>query len=223
MLEVKDVTYSYDKKKAVLKGVNASFSKGNLYCIEGKSGSGKTTLLSLLAGLDRVRDGDIKIEGESLKQANLDDYRAQKIGVIFQGYNLMMQLSGLDNVLLSMAISKHKQQNQRAFALSLLKQMGIDEEKAGRKVIELSGGEQQRVAIARALSHSPSYLFADEPTGNLDAKTEKMIMEIFKQLTQQGKCIVIVTHSNRVVQYADQIYRMRSGVLQEQTVSQSYQ
>lgn len=218
MLEVKDLTYSYDGKKAVLKGIHASFSKGNLYCIEGKSGSGKTTLLSLIAGLDRVKVGDINIEGESLKTANLDDYRARKIGVVFQGYNLMIQLSGLDNVLLSMAISKTKHDNRTKFALDLLAQVGIDEEKARRRVVELSGGEQQRVAIARALSHSPAYIFADEPTGNLDSETEQTIMEIFKNLTAAGKCIIIVTHSNRVVQYADHIYRMRNGVLREQPV-----
>lgn len=213
MLEIRDLNYSYTGKSNVLQNVSASFKKGKLYCIEGKSGSGKTTLLSLIAGLNRVKDGDILIEEESLKAIDLDYYRSNKIGVIFQAYNLMMQLSALDNVLLSMYISKVKATSHEKYALELLMQVGIDEEKARRKVIELSGGEQQRVAIARALSHSPEYLFADEPTGNLDEETEKTIMEIFKKLVSEGICIIIVTHSNRVVKYADQIYRMRKGVL----------
>lgn len=216
MLEIRDLNYTYTGKKNVLQNISASFEKGKLYCIEGKSGSGKTTLLSLISGLDRVKDGDILIEDESLKNIDLDYYRSNKIGVIFQAYNLMMQLSALDNVLLSMYISKVNVESHEQYALELLMKIGIDEEKARRKVIELSGGEQQRVAIARALSHSPEYLFADEPTGNLDADTEKTIMEIFRQLVEQGICIIIVTHSSRVVKYADQIYRMRKGVLSMQ-------
>lgn len=213
MLEVKNVSYTYTGKIDVLQDVSASFEKGKLYCIEGKSGSGKTTLLSLISGLDRIKVGDITIENESLKSIDLDYYRSNKIGVVFQAYNLIMQLSALDNVLLSMYISKVDTKNHTQYALDLLEQVGIDKDKANRKVIELSGGEQQRVAIARSLSHAPDYIFADEPTGNLDAGTEKTIMQIFKDLVKQGKCIIIVTHSNRVVTYADKIYRMRQGQL----------
>lgn len=215
MLEVKNVTYTYTGKQDVLHNVTARFGKGNLYCIEGQSGSGKTTLLSLISGLDRVKTGDITIDNESLKGIDLDQYRSNKIGVVFQSYNLLMQLTALDNVLLSMYISKIKKENPVEFALGLLASIGIEESKARRKVIELSGGEQQRVAIARALSHEPDYLFADEPTGNLDASTEKMIMELFQKFSQSGKCVVIVTHSPSVITYADQVYQMNAGCLNE--------
>lgn len=214
MLEIKDVVYSYDKRNTILNNITANFEKGILYCIEGKSGSGKTTLLSLMSGLDKVDDGDIMIDGESLKRIDLDHYRSNKIGVIFQSYNLLMQLTGLQNILLSMYISKVKVDDPKKHVFDLLNLVGISQEKANRKVIELSGGEQQRIAIARAISHSPDYIFADEPTGNLDKKNEKNIMEIFKELVKQGKCIIIVTHSSSVTKYSNQIYKMKNGELQ---------
>lgn len=213
MLEIKNLTYSYTGKVKVLKSLNANFEKGKLYCIEGASGSGKTTLLSLISGLDRISEGDIVIENESLKTIDLDKYRSNKIGVIFQAYNLLMQFTALDNVLLSMYISKVRTPKPEEFALEILDKVGITEDKAKRKVIELSGGEQQRVAIARAISHSPEYIFADEPTGNLDSETERTIMELFEELVSEGRCVIIVTHSNRVVKYADQIYKMKRGIL----------
>lgn len=213
MLNIENVSYAYTGNKFVLKEIDASFEKGKMYCIQGKSGSGKTTFLSLISGLDRVNHGDIFIDSESLKTLNLDDYRSKKIGVVFQAYNLLLQLSALENILLSLYISKVKTSNPKTFALNLLDQMGISEEKATRKAIELSGGEQQRVAIARAISHSPDYIFADEPTGNLDFETEKKIMGIFQTLVAAGKCVIIVTHSNRVVKYADHVCRMKSGKL----------
>lgn len=214
MLEVKNVSYSYKTNKDVLKKINVNFEHGNLYCIAGKSGSGKTTFLSLISGLDVVKDGDILVDGASIKSMDLDHYRSQKIGVIFQAYNLLTQVSALDNILLSMEISKVKDINKREHALALLEKVGIDSIKAKRKVIELSGGEQQRIAIARALSYSPDYIFADEPTGNLDSETEKLIMDIFQKLVkEENKCVVIVTHSKSVTRYADHVYKMHKGKL----------
>lgn len=215
MLSVKNLSYAYNGEKKVLKDLSVDFEKGKLYCIEGRSGSGKTTLLSLISGLDRVSEGDITIDNESLKKIDLDRYRSNKIGVVFQAYNLLMQLTALENLQLSIYISKVKVKNSEEFALELLNQVGITEEKARRKVIELSGGEQQRVAIARAISHSPDYIFADEPTGNLDNETEKKIMNIFRELANKGKCIIIVTHSKSVVKYADRVYKMKNGELVE--------
>lgn len=213
MLSVRNLSYSYSGEKKVLKNLDVDFEKGKLYCIEGRSGSGKTTLLSLISGLDRVSEGDITIDNESLKNIDLDRYRSNKIGVVFQSYNLLMQLTALENIRLSLYISKVKKTED--FALELLEQVGITKEKSKRKVIELSGGEQQRVAIARAISHSPDYIFADEPTGNLDNETEKKIMNIFRELANEGKCIIIVTHSKSVVKYADRVYKMKNGELVE--------
>ena len=213
MLNVENVSYSYDGKEKVLKEVSAKFEKGKLYCIEGKSGSGKTTLLSLISGLDRIKEGEVFIDNESLKKMDLDKYRSQKIGVVFQAYNLLMQLTAVENILLSMYISNVQDVKQTEYALELLNKLGISKEKANRKVVELSGGEQQRVAIARAISHSPDYIFADEPTGNLDFETEKTIMQVFKELANRDKCVIVVTHSNRVVKYADHIYKMKKGEL----------
>lgn len=214
MLEVKNVSYSYKTKKDVLKNINAEFKQGELYCIAGKSGSGKTTLLSLISGLDTVKDGEITVDGSSLRSMDLDNYRSKTIGVIFQAYNLLTQVSAIDNILLSMEISKVSGVNKREHALALLQKVGIDEVEANRKVIELSGGQQQRVAIARALSYSPDYILADEPTGNLDHETESMIMDIFKKLVQDdNKCVIIVTHSKSVTKYADHVYKMHKGKL----------
>lgn len=213
MLKIEAVKYAYKTGPNVLQSVSADFEKGKLYCIEGKSGSGKTTLLSLISGLDRVTDGDIKIENESLKEINLDDYRANKIGVIFQSFNLLMQLTAIENIMVSIKNSKYKVDDINKYILNLLELVGINEEKANRKVVELSGGEQQRIAIARSISHSPDYIIADEPTGNLDFETEKVIMELFKKFVEDGKCVIVVTHSNRVVKYADQVYHMKKGIL----------
>lgn len=216
MLEVRNMSYSYKTNKDVLKNINATFEQSQLYCIAGKSGSGKTTFLSLISGLDIVKDGDILVDGNSIKNMDLDKYRSQTIGVIFQAYNLLLQVSALDNILLSMEISKVKDVNKKEHALALLDKVGIDEIKAHRKVIELSGGEQQRVAIARTLSYSPDYIFADEPTGNLDNETEKIIMDIFQKLVkEENKCVIIVTHSKSVTRYADHVYKMHKGKLSD--------
>lgn len=178
----------------------------------GKSGSGKTTLLSILSGLDLATSGEILLNNQSLKNINRDDYRAQNIGVIFQGYNLLTNATALENILLSMNISKSKKKNKDQFALSLLESVGIDQEKASRKILKLSGGEQQRVGIARALSHNPKIIIADEPTGNLDPDNEKGIMEIFSNLAHnENKCVIVVTHSESVSKYADEILKLNNG------------
>lgn len=216
ILELKDVSYQYEgTKKNVISNLNYNFERGTLYVIMGKSGSGKTTLLSLISGLDLPTGGEILYNGESLRKINRDDYRAKGIGVIFQGYNLLTNATVLENILLSMDISGFKSlesdKNKKQVALELLQRVGIDQEKAKRKVLKLSGGEQQRVGIARALSHNPDIIIADEPTGNLDAETEQSIMEIFKDLAyNQNKCVILVTHSKSVADYADELIELHS-------------
>jgi len=217
VLTLNNVTYKYEgTKKSVLKGVSAGFEAGRVYTIVGKSGSGKSTLLSLIAGLDVCEDGEILCENTDLKKLDRDEYRAKGIGVIFQSYNLITNSSAVENIVLSMNISGSKETDKKAFAYTLLQKVGIDRETADRKVLKLSGGEQQRVGIARALSHNPDILIADEPTGNLDTATENEILNIFTALAHEdGKCVIIVTHSNKVTSIADTVYGIKDGKMSE--------
>lgn len=216
VLSLKDVGYTYEKTtKPVFRGLSADFEAGRVYCIVGKSGAGKTSLLSLLAGLDTCTEGTILYEGEDLSRLDRGDYRAKKIGVVFQGYNLLLNKSALENIELSMAISGVRRKDSRAYALALLESVGIDEETAGRRVLSLSGGEQQRVAIARALASEAPVILADEPTGNLDEDTAQDITDILKESAHRmGKCVVVVTHSNELAKQADVVFRLRKGELQ---------
>jgi putative ABC transport system ATP-binding protein len=214
ILTLNRVSYSYPgTKKAVLKDINAEFEPGKLYAIVGKSGAGKSTLLSLMAGLEQTPKGNISFDGQNLKDLDRDDYRARSIGVIFQGYNLLTNATAIDNLVLSMGISSVKG-NRRQHAYELLTRVGIDRETANRPVLKLSGGEQQRVGIARALAHDPQVIIADEPSGNLDSETEASIMSTLQQLAhEQGKCVIIVTHSKSISRQADEVWGLNQGSL----------
>ena len=213
MLRLENVSYTYKKGNgAVLNNVNIEFEASTIYGIVGKSGSGKSTLLSLMAGLDTVTDGLVEYNDKDLKTLDRDVYRAKNIGVIFQSFNLLTTLSALENIVLSMNISESDVKDKEAFALNLLDRLGISEELAKRKVLNLSGGEQQRVAIARALSHNPDVMIADEPTANLDEDTAASIMEILQSLAKdEGKCVIIVSHSRQVASYVDALYGINGG------------
>ena len=213
MLRLENVSYTYKKGNgAVLNNVNIEFEASTVYGIVGKSGSGKSTLLSLMAGLDTVTDGLVEYNDKDLKTLDRDVYRAKNIGVIFQSFNLLTTLSALENIVLSMNISESDVKDKEAFALNLLDRLGISEELAKRKVLNLSGGEQQRVAIARALSHNPDVMIADEPTANLDEDTAASIMEILQSLAKdEGKCVIIVSHSRQVASYVDALYGINGG------------
>lgn len=215
ILELKNVSYRYPgTKKNVLQKVNAAFEKGKLYSIMGKSGAGKSTVLSLISGLDVCTEGDILYDGEDLKTMNRDNYRAKKIGVIFQSYNLLTNATAIENIELSMNISGCKTDGLKDHAYALLDKVGIDKETANRKVLKLSGGEQQRVGIARAISHKPDIVIADEPTGNLDNETRKTIMNTLTALAhEENKCVIIVTHSRRVASGADELWGLNAGRL----------
>ena len=215
VLALNNVTYRYEgTKKAVLKSVNATFESGKVYTIIGKSGAGKSTLLSLIAGLDVCTDGDIIYGDMSLKAMNRDDYRAKRVGVVFQSFNLITNMTAVENIVLSMNISGSNEKSKQAFAYALLEKIGIDRETSDRKILKLSGGEQQRVGIARALSHSPDVLIADEPTGNLDNETETDILNILASLAHNdGKCVIIVTHSKKVTSIADDVLGIKDGNL----------
>lgn len=215
LLQLDHVSYAYkdaQKGEYVFKDLNYTFDKGKIIAIKGKSGSGKTTLLSLITGLEKCKEGDIYYNGTSLKQISLDRYRSNDIGIIFQSYNLLPHLTALENIILSMDISKVKVKNKKEKALSLMESVGLNKSHANRKVLKLSGGEQQRIAIARSLSYNPSIIIADEPTGNLDIDTENEVMEIFKNLAyNEDKCVIIVTHSNNICKQADIVYELKKA------------
>lgn len=194
----------------VLKDINYAFELGKVYAIKGKSGSGKTTLLSLISGLETKYEGNIYYNGLDLKKFDLDTYRNTYIGIVFQSYNLLPHLTAIENIVLSMDISKVKVDNKKEQAIKLMQSVGLDENFANRRVLKLSGGEQQRIAIARSLSYNPNIILADEPTGNLDKDTEDEILKIFKELAhKENKCVIIVTHSKNVCDNADEVYELK--------------
>ena len=207
VLSLQNISFSYDKVP-VLKDISYDFEKGKMYCIIGKSGAGKTTLLSLLSGLAKASDGDILYEGKSIAKIDKYVFRSKYIGVVFQSFNLITKYTALENVVLSMDVAGYKTKNKNQRAMELLKSVGLDESEAKRRVLKLSGGQQQRVAIARALSYDPDVILADEPTGNLDRDTQKEIMEIFRSLADQGKCVILVSHSPEVAQMCDEKYEL---------------
>ncbi len=213
VFKIENLCYSYDQGKTkVLDNINYKFEKGEIYAIIGKSGTGKTTLLSLMSGLDKPKSGKIIYNGQDISKLDEDIYRSKHIGVVFQSFNLLPHLTALENVILSMDISQNKIENKKKKALELLESVGINEEKANRRVLRLSGGEQQRIAIARALSYDPDVILADEPTGNLDVHTEKQILDIFKKLASEyNKCVILVTHSPSVSEIVDVVYDLEKA------------
>lgn len=208
VFKIEDLEFSYDGVKTkVLKNINYEFEKGKFYAITGRSGTGKTTLLSLMSGLDTPSSGRIMYEDNDISKIDEDEYRSKKVGVVFQSFNLLPHLTALENVELSMDISGLRLDNKRKVAINLLEQVGLDLQKANRRILKLSGGEQQRVAIARAISYNPEVVLADEPTGNLDHKTEKQIIDVLLNLAhEKNKCVIVVTHSKDVAKNADIVY-----------------
>ena len=207
ILSLQNISFSYDETP-VLKDISYEFEKGKMYCIIGKSGAGKTTLLSLLSGLAKPSDGDILYDGKSISKIDKYTFRSRYIGVVFQSFNLITQYTALENVVLSMDISGAKIKDKKQKAMELLDSVGLDDDEANRRVLKLSGGQQQRVAIARALSYNPDIILADEPTGNLDRDTQKEIMDIFRELAGQGKCVILVSHSPDVAYMCDERYEL---------------
>ena len=207
LLSLQNISFSYDRTP-VLQDLSYEFEKGKMYCIIGKSGAGKTTLLSLLSGLAKPTAGDIIYDGKSVSKIDKYTFRSRFIGVVFQSFNLITKYTALENVILSMDVSGAKIKNKKQRALELLDSVGLDEDEANRRVLKLSGGQQQRVAIARALSYDPDIILADEPTGNLDRDTQKEIMEIFRELANQGKCVILVSHSPDVADMCDERYEL---------------
>lgn len=216
ILEVKDLNFTYDGEKFVLKDINMEFENGIMYGIYGKSGAGKSTLLSLLAGLEKTKNGTISYDGQDVDFISREKYRSSAVGIIFQSYNLLPQYTALENVILSMNISGIKENNKEEKALKILEKVGIDTDKAKRRVLQLSGGEQQRVSIARALSYDSKIILADEPTGNLDKDNEDEIINILKDLAHKEKrCVIVVSHSPNVKKHVDKLFMLDKGKLKD--------
>jgi len=212
-LALQNVSYRYEgSDKTIFQDVNLKFEAGRVYTIVGKSGAGKSTLLSLLSGLDTATSGRVYFGGKNLSEIDRDHYRSQKAGIIFQSLNLLVGATAIDNIVLSMNISGIKGIDKKARTYELLEKVGISKEKAHRKILKLSGGEQQRIGIARALAHDPMLIIADEPTGSLDKDTEATVLEIFQSLAHdEGKCVIIVTHSENVTAVADEVWSLEEG------------
>jgi len=217
-LKLENVCYQYKRgDRNVVNAVTCQFEGGKLNAVIGPSGSGKTTLLSLLAGLDQPTQGQIVIDGEPLAGLDLDQYRRERVSMIFQAFQLFTLLTALENVCFPMQLNGGAKEKTSEKAKTLLASVGITEDKAKRFPANLSGGEQQRVAIARALATGARMLLADEPTGNLDKANGENVVEILQQLAhEQGYCIIIVTHDPAIAERCDRVWRMSDGVLKEE-------
>ncbi len=197
-----------------LRGVDLTIAPGEMVAVMGPSGCGKTTLLNCLSGLDSFDEGEVQIEGASLAEMSdraRTDYRARRMGFVFQTFNLLPVINAAENVELPLLLSDVKPQEARRRALDGLAEVGLGE-RANHRPAELSGGQRQRVAIARALVNQPALVWADEPTGNLDSQSAQDILDLMRALNQeQGQTFVIVTHDQDIGEQCDRIVRMRDG------------
>jgi len=194
--------------------VSFALPQGRMIAIKGASGSGKSTLLNLIGALDKPTSGTIIVDGVDVSQIHGRGevkYRLSKVGFVFQSYYLIPNMSALENVMLPMELMGTKRNEREVKARELLKRVGIDDSHQARRPTRLSGGEQQRVAIARALANDPSIILGDEPTGNLDSKTGKRIVEILYSLTKEGKTVIVATHSTEIATRADIVLEMTDG------------
>jgi putative ABC transport system ATP-binding protein len=220
MLRASHVTKEYrsgDSRVTALNDVSLDIEQGQFASIVGKSGSGKSTLLALLGALDTPTSGTIEVGGETITDVpsrGLTRYRRSKIGFVFQSYNLVPNLSALENVMLPAELAGVARKERKARAVELLDQVGLQGDKQQRRPGRLSGGEEQRVAIARALINKPSVILADEPTGNLDSETGSMIFQLLHNLTRTlHTTIVTVTHDMSIAGQTDVTYRLKDGRL----------
>lgn len=214
-LTLTNVSYKYKNAHGnAISDVSCSFEEGNVYAIVGPSGSGKSTLLSLLAGLDLPTEGEVALDGESLKGLNLDRYRRESISMIFQAFHLFPLMTVLENVCFPMELCGVPPKEARPRAEELLEGVGISKEQMKRFPSKLSGGERQRVAIARSLASNARIILGDEPTGNLDGANTQNIVDILLSLAhEKGYCVIIVTHDMEVAEAADMAFKMRDGQL----------
>ena len=216
LIEIKSLSKVYQMGSSelhALKAINLSIEHGEFIAIMGTSGSGKSTLMNILGCLDRPTYGDYYLEGIDIKEKTEDELsfiRNQKIGFVFQSFNLISRTSALKNVELPMIYAKKDATSRTRRAAELLIRVGLGD-RLDHVPNELSGGQRQRVAIARALANEPPIILADEPTGNLDSKSSIEIMELFTELNKEGKTVIIVTHEREIAEFTDRIVTFRDG------------
>ncbi|UCE39262.1 MAG: ABC transporter ATP-binding protein [Thermoplasmata archaeon] len=216
-IELRDLDKVYNSGKTefqALKNINLVMDNGGLIAIVGPSGSGKSTLLNMITGIDRPTKGAVIVDGkriDSMKEDKLAKWRGENIGIIFQFFQLFPTLTALENAMLPMDLAKKGSvKGRREIAKRNLELVGLGD-KLNNLPSELSGGEQQRVAIARALANDPKIIIGDEPTGNLDSKTEKMMFELLEKLNKQGKTVIFVTHSKELARRASKRITILDG------------
>lgn len=220
MLKLSQIEKSYlqgEEAIPILKGINLEVNQGDFLAIMGPSGSGKSTLMNIIGCLDKPTRGKYEVEGtdiSSLSDNELSDLRNQKIGFVFQNFNLMPKLTACQNVELPLTYTNTPKKERHERAMKMLRLVGL-EERSEFKPMELSGGQKQRVAIARALVTNPAFILGDEPTGALDTKTSIQIMELFQRFNDEGKTIILITHESEIAQMCKKTVILRDGLLQE--------
>lgn len=218
MIEIKNISKVYnpdDNPYQALKNISFEVKDGEFIAIMGPSGSGKSTLMHILGALDTPTSGKYYLDNKDvagLSEDNLAEIRRDRIGFVFQSFNLLPRTTVLRNVMLPLVYSRVEAEERHVRAIEALKAAGLDEEHFYHLSNQLSGGQIQRVAIARALVNNPSLILADEPTGNLDTKTGEIVLGTFQRLNEeQGKTIILITHEHEVAEYADRIISIRDG------------
>ena len=213
IFRIDNLTKEYGKNNSyqkVLDNISISFKSNEFVCILGESGSGKSSLLNIMGGLDNDYKGSVNINNMNIKYINQDEYRKNNIGFIFQNFNLINYLSVIDNIILPIEKDNISYRKKRNMAISLLRRLNIYTLK-NKKINELSGGQKQRVAIARGLINNPRIILADEPTGALDEENSKNILEILKEINREGKLVIVVTHSKKVIDYSTRVIEIKDG------------
>lgn len=220
ILKVKNLVKNYYKDNEKIEAVNNisyNFEKGKFYAIMGPSGSGKSTFLHLIGTLDTYDEGSVfinNIDVSSLDDLQLSKIRKEEIGFVFQSFYLNNNMKAYENVIMPIMLDKIPYKDKKEKGITILNSLGL-EKRVNHYPSELSKGECQRVAIARALINNPNIILADEPTGNLDSKNERNIFELLKELSFEGKCVIVVSHNEEIKKYADVVLKIRDGKLYE--------
>ena len=218
ILECKNIKKTYKTKNIIteaLKGVNFSVEKGEFISIMGESGAGKTTLLNIIATLDKATSGVLSLNGKdisTLKSGEIARFRRKELGFVFQDFNLLDQFGNRDNIYLPLVLSEENLSLMEDGLNEIKDRLGISE-LLDKYPYEISGGQKQRIAIARAIITKPSLLLADEPTGALDSTSSEMILNLFRQVNEDGQTVLVVTHSLRAASYAKRVLFIKDGIV----------